>query len=268
MYEQGFRTEWNDFHIYKNEGYYTSMADFHTHEYYEINLILSGNFKILFKNRSEESKSYKLVLTRPGTPHYISCKPDTLFSRLYLLFSDEFLCDYVPEWRRLLTIFGESGKAITLTEEQKDTCQALILRIREETQSFRQKLLILYLLSYIADLDVEENHHYQKCPSYIHDTLLYVAEHYNEKIVAANLAEKLHISRTTLMTNFKKHTGHTLNDYIVNYRLNRSIQMLREGCTLQETAESCGFGESSSLARSFRQTYGMSTRQYLLKNAD
>ncbi|MBQ8232365.1 MAG: helix-turn-helix transcriptional regulator [Lachnospiraceae bacterium] len=265
----GYQVYWDNLYVDYREGYYTSVVDFHQHDFYEINLIRSGNVKILLKDRIEQGIRCRLVLTRPGTPHYILCKPDTLYSRAYLLFSNQFIADYVPEWKQLLTVFGKNGQIITLTDEQKDFYETLIKNIHAENDLFRQRLLILYLLSHISQFTSQDEQTYAKSPPYIMDALTYISEHYAEKIVAEELAKNLHISRTTLLTAFKKYTGNTLNNYLINYRLKKAVYWLRDGKTLQETAEICGFSDSSTLARSFKRYFGVSSRLYLSrKNCD
>lgn len=108
-YDFGYGIKWKDAYVNYREGYYSSVTDFHEHDFYEINLILSGNIKILLANRAEEVTQSRIVLTRPGTPYFISCKPDALYSRLYLVFSKEFIAENSPEWNQLEQVFGESG---------------------------------------------------------------------------------------------------------------------------------------------------------------
>ena len=93
LYDYGFGTAWKTVHVEKREGYYTSVTDFHEHDFYEINLILSGNVKILLKDSFEMGGENKVVLTGPNTPHYILCQSDTLYSRLYVLFTEEFIAN-------------------------------------------------------------------------------------------------------------------------------------------------------------------------------
>ena len=54
IYNFGFGREWNDVLVTRRDGYYTSVTDYHEHEFYEINLILSGNVKILMQDCLEE----------------------------------------------------------------------------------------------------------------------------------------------------------------------------------------------------------------------
>ena len=264
-YDHGYGTDWKDLFIQYRKGFFTSVSDFHKHDFYEINLILSGNIKILLADKTEQGTQNRIVLTRPGTPHYISCNSDTLYSRLYLLFSEDFVAEYVPEWHKLVSVFGTTGRIITITEEQTAFCKELIDRLQTESDRFRQRLMILYLLSYLGEFAQEDAS--ETIPHYIMKALTYMEEHYREKIVASDLAKALFVSRTTLMTDFKKHTGTTLNRYLVNCRLKQTIKLLRQGIPEYEVAEKCGFSDSCSLIRCFKKQFGMTPRQYLLQSS-
>ena len=151
LYDYGYKVKWNDFYIDRKEGYHTSVTGFHSHEFYEIIFIFSGNTKILLSDRTKETNSGCIVLTKPGTPHFIACLPDTLYSRVYLVISPEFIADSVSEWNILSETFGKTGGIISFSNEQKDICKMILKRIESETNKLRQKLLILYLISYVNE---------------------------------------------------------------------------------------------------------------------
>lgn len=261
-FDHGFGTVWKDVYVHRREGYYTSVSDFHRHEFYELNLILSGNVNILLGDRAEQGRGYHLVLTQPGVPHYISCKPDTLYSRLYLAFSTDFVST-IPEWVQLCSAFGEQGTVLTLTAESCHRLQALIQQIGGETSSFRQRMLVGYLMSLIGEEAGEQPTDVARTPAYILQALAYIEEHYGEKIVAAALAHHLNVSRTTLMTEFKRHTDRTVVEYLTHCRIRHATRLLREGKTLEDVAAHCGFADSSGLVRCFKRCYGTTPRRYL-----
>ena len=265
QYDREYPTQWQNVFVKFREGYRSPVADFHEHDYYEINLILSGNVNVLLENQANEGLQSRIVLTKPYTPHFVTCKADTLYSRLYLLFEESFIADYVPEWSQLNKLFGDGGRVVTLSPEQRDFCKQTIRRIESETNSMRQKLLILYLLSYIGEC-IDHATTPSVTPPYILDALSYIEEHYQEKITAAHLAQRLYVGRTTLMTAFKQYTGNTLNNYIIECRLKNAIEMLTHGYTEQETAEACGLGDSSGLIRCFKRIFGVTPRQYIPRN--
>lgn len=263
--DYGYLVRWRECDVNYREGYFSMMVDFHAHEYYEVSLILSGNVKILLPDRMEEGKELRVVLTAPGTPHFISCRSDCLYSRLNLLFSHDFVADSIAEWTQLSEIFGKNGGIITLHHEQAEMCASLIRRVQDETDLLRKRLIILYLLSLLSELAQKNSANTERIPPCVTGALSYISEHYSEKIVASELAWKLGISRTTLMTAFRNYTGDTLHGYLTRFRLEKAILMLREGRTEQETAERCGFGDSFGLIRNFKRAFGMPPRQYLEK---
>jgi len=262
-YEHGYGTEWHDFRVKYREAYSTSVTDFHEHEFFEVNLILSGNVNILLKDKVEAGTGNYVVLTSPGTSHYIRCESDTLYKRLYLMVSRQFVVNYVPEWEELVSVFGKKGRIIKINSQEAEACENIIKQIQEEPNRFRQRLLVLYFFSYllekIEDCDLDS----VAVPRHVVGALSYINEHLSEKIVAENLASQLYVSRTTLLTTFKQYTGVTLNNYILNSRIKKAISELKSGKTEQETAELCGFNDSSAFIKAFRRVYNMTPRQYL-----
>lgn len=262
MYDYGFGTAWKTVHVEKREGYYTSVTDFHEHDFYEINLILSGNVKILLKDSFEMGGENKVVLTGPNTPHYILCQSDTLYSRLYVLFTEEFIANCFPEWKQLSRVFGQAGNILTINKEETLFLQGLIEQINLEKDLFGQRLLIYYLLLRLnayAGTNAEK----KEMPSYIFDALTYLEKHYHENIDFSLLSKKLCVGRTKLMTEFKLHTGTTLGEYLCKCRLKNAVQYLLKGQTIEFAAEKCGFSDSSSLIRAFKRVYGTTPHRYV-----
>ena len=262
-YDHGYGSTWHDVLVYRREGYTTSVANYHEHDYYELNLVLSGNVRVLLPEHSVETDRSHLILTAPGTPHYIACHPDRLYSRLYLSFSADFVEFSIPEWDRLKQLFGRNGTVIAVTDSQRELCRDLMERIHLEQDALRKKLLILYLLSHVAEFAGDNRVDPEPTPRFIIRALAYIQTHYGEKIVASDLASILHIGRTTLMTAFKKHTGSTLGDYLTGVRLKQAERFFRAGRNVQEVAELCGFADSGALIRSFKRAHGVTPGKFL-----
>lgn len=252
---------WENFNIKYRESYSSPIDDFHEHDYYEINFIVSGNVRILLPDSTDEGKESRILLTAPGTPHFVSCRQDTLYKRYYLLFSKEFIKDFLSEENPLSDLFEKPWKIVSISSSQENFCRMLISRLEHETNVLRQKLLVMYLLSYIDEF--ANNDTTIRMPSYIMEAMTYIEEHYNEKIVAADLAKRLHIGRTTLMTNFKKYTNLTLTDFINQCRLKNALVLLEEDKKEAEIAEKCGFGDVSGFIRAFKNYFKTTPRKYL-----
>lgn len=246
------------------EAYQSSMMDFHTHDYYEISLILTGDVKSLLRDRSEEGTGSRLVLAAPGTPHWMYLASPSFYSRINLCFRGDMIEDYVPEWQSLVGVFGKNGNIVPLSEEQRDFFRGKLLALGEERNPFRQRLGILDFLSHVLEFSPQTPRGFGEAPpSYILEALTYIEGHYSERIVAGELAWNLGVSRTTLMTSFHKHTGSTLADYITRVRVKMAIKLLRQNIGQEHVAEQVGLGNGSGLIRAFRRCYGMTPRQYM-----
>lgn len=261
-----YLTKWSDYHINYYEGYKNPTFNFHMHDYYEVNIILSGHVKIHLSDIAQDGTNCRIVLTKPKTPHYVTIDENVLYKRYNLLFSEKFIFDYLPEWKHLAVIFGQNGNIVSISPEQAQNCIEFINIIQKDTNRYRQRLLIYCFLSLIFEFSKCDETSYDKIPPYILNALSYINEHYNEKITASALAWELGISRTTLMTSFKKYTNVTLNHHICQCRLKRAARFLKEGKSLSEASELCGFGGSYGIIRAFKRFYGMTPRQYIEKN--
>ena len=263
--EHGFGTLWHQFTTDSYTGYAQRMSDYHMHDYFEISLIISGDVKVLLPKTAESGTESKLVLMRPRTPHFIVSEPSRLYSRLNVLFSSDFIANYVPEWQKLSSVFGKDGTVQRITPKECEEYISLIHKMQAETDEFRIRLHLLMFLSLIADR-METSGEMDEPPAHVTGALSYITEHYNEKIVAIDLAWQLGVGRTTLMTAFKKYTGTTVNEYVLQCRIKNALRMLREGATEQSTAEACGFSDVCNLIRTFKRYFKMTPRQYLNAN--
>ncbi len=263
LHDLSYGTNWTDVCVEKRDRYKTSVTDFHEHDFYEINLILSGDVKVLVSNQIVEGTDCKIVLAKPDTSHFVACKSDVLYSSLFLMFSEDFIRSYDIQTMNLLSVFGKQGAVFSISLEEKEICKNIIESIDNEKSIIRKRFLVFYLLSYIDDISKNHNTQAKTIPEPIYDALIYINKHYMEKIVAQELADMVHIGRTTLMTGFKKYTGKTVHEYVINCRLRNAIKLILEGKTEYDAAVSCGFSDSSSFIQCFKRTFKITPRQFI-----
>ena len=260
----GYTPKWGNCRVTYYCGDRSMMTDFHSHKYYEVSLILSGSIRSLLCDRCEEGNHSRLVLTAPGTPHFIYMTEPSTYHRVNLCFSMDFVTDYIPEWQELEKVFGKNGNIIPVDSEICAFLLGKLDTINQEKSELRQRLLILELLSHVSELDIpQDDSRSERPPKCVVDALSYIQEHYAEHIVAGDLAWELGISRTTLMTAFKKHTGTTLGDYITGVRVKKAVSILKLGESQESAAEQTGLYNGGGLIRAFKRCYGMTPKQYL-----
>ena len=85
---------------------------------------------------------------------------------------------------------------------------------------------------------------------------------------AENLSKQCNISLSYLGRYFKKHTGDTLQDYILNYRLRLvETRLLHSDMRMNEIASELNFTDESHLNRAFRKFKGMSPSDFKKLNS-
>lgn len=91
-----------------------------------------------------------------------------------------------------------------------------------------------------------------------------VIEHISlEKINAAFIAEKMHMSRSLIYIKIEALTGQTVNEFVRSIRLKKALQLLSaKELTITEIAYAVGFSSQSYFTRSFVKQFGSSPTNY------
>ncbi len=92
---------------------------------------------------------------------------------------------------------------------------------------------------------------------------MYMDAHYMEKLSTGQIAEASRISSSHLFRVFRKETGLTPYEYLMNVRMEHAMTMLlNTSGTVEEIAEYCAFCSSTNFIRAFRQSTGVTPRKY------
>jgi AraC-like DNA-binding protein len=92
----------------------------------------------------------------------------------------------------------------------------------------------------------------------------YVAKNYAEKLRLSTAAKLCDLSRFQFSRNFKKERGLTFRDFVVQVRIQRAAELMRQSRTLSvtEAAFVVGFNDLSHFSRMFRRQLGVSPSHY------
>ncbi|WAL59890.1 AraC family transcriptional regulator [Thermocoleostomius sinensis A174] len=97
----------------------------------------------------------------------------------------------------------------------------------------------------------------------IRQIIEYIDAHLNQDIKLADLATLLGISESHLSHRFKQAIGITPYQYLLQQRIERAKQLLKEGDrSIMDIALLCGFNSHSHLSKQFRQLTGMTPKNY------
>ena len=99
-------------------------------------------------------------------------------------------------------------------------------------------------------------------PSIITDTLVYIDEHLDEDLSLKKLSSTLYLSGTHISRTFKHFMGITIQDYIINKRIEYAKKLLLQGHSVDFVAASSGFRTYSHFIRTFKKNSGISPGKY------
>lgn len=149
-----------------------------------------------------------------------------------------------------------SGNAANLLERLEEKGQTL-----ETTTSFKDiDKIILQEASFLAKLSGEAN----ESPA---DTALvdkiktYILSHYNRDISINDIANEIGASRSHITKTFKNITAQTINQYLIDVRINKSKDLLIT-MSVTETAFEIGFNNSAYFSTVFKKQTGKTPKEY------
>lgn len=93
--------------------------------------------------------------------------------------------------------------------------------------------------------------------------MIYIHEHYAEKLSVEQIASSAFISERECFRVFRDYLSITPAEYLRNYRLQKACQMLIEGSeSITAVGLACGFGSNSYFGKIFRENIGCTPQEY------
>lgn len=238
----------------------------HWHDELEIIYIKQGALQITINGQDYQGTAGSIFLVNPRELHLMGSS-DLSVAYYTLLFPLEFISfQSRDELETTLLQPLRSGQLI-FEHEISDTtlknklCSILdeITAINRETSSMKQlktRILLLQFLQQIVEY-----------PSLIvpasgsktdmqKELLVYIQQHYTDKITLQDLAEHFHLSEKYISRYFKEHFYLTFSDYVNHLRLTHAKKLLETTeLSVTEIALCSGFPNVSYFIRTFKTCY-------------
>ncbi|OWA37802.1 hypothetical protein B9G55_07110 [Saccharibacillus sp. O16] len=103
----------------------------------------------------------------------------------------------------------------------------------------------------------------------IHEMTGYIHQRYESKLTVDDIAAAGSVCRSRCCQLFKKHLRLTPNNYLIQYRIQKSCEMLKEtNRPVSEIALACGFQSASYFAHVFHKQLGETPQDFRKKTSD
>ncbi len=98
--------------------------------------------------------------------------------------------------------------------------------------------------------------------------VIYIEEHLAEQLSLEKLAEEARLSKYQLIRRFRAERGATPWQYLIERRIERARELLKEGVPPGEVAVETGFYDQSHLHRTFQEETGHTPKEYQERHSD
>lgn len=266
------REDFEVFHFTGNNGVQIAL---HFHDFFECSLLLSGKLSYQIESASFLEQPGDLLLISPNQLHRpLFIHGTEPYERIVFWLSRSFVERLSDEKNDLSACFsgGRSG-AIRLG----GAVRAQITRLFSELisansgEAFGRELLcrslaasLLVHLNRIArgTVDTAALDEIHVSPL-VQQVSSYLDAHIDEAITLDAVAQAAFLSKYYLERKFKEETGASIYQMLLQKRMIRARNLMREGFPLMQVAMRCGFADYSGFYKAFRSAYGISPRDYL-----
>ena len=96
----------------------------------------------------------------------------------------------------------------------------------------------------------------------------YIQKNYNKPIKNEDIAKYFHFNSSYLNRVFKAHTGFSVRTFVVDYRINQAMEMLRtQNINVGELAIAVGFSDIPHFIKTFKKHTGQTPTEYRASNS-
>lgn len=249
---------------YENETYINyadkplSMNCFHCHTLTEIMLIMQGHSEIITEGGEITADGPYIVQYPEGMLHLQRNTPDQPYSRYQLAFPTESMSGFLPPAAPLSEFFLIPIPP-ELVQYFTSVYKMLSDTVGHESEPGivgRRRLLIALIYNDLMPLMPKKitlaHPNVVSNEQRVFNICRYIGEHFAEKLTLEELAREFFISRSALVRDFRLMLNTTVVEYITNVRISKAKLLLKNGMSVSETAESCGFASDSYFIRVFK----------------
>lgn len=240
----------------------------HRHQYYELEIFLSGEGKYCIDNESYQIRRGELFLMSPTSFHSIEKKsmasPMELISIIFsfeicdadiinnVFFNSSYIYAHLSE--------DDIAFISTLTRELMTILHG-IANISESKHYFYVKALLNCILGKVRSI-VGESSQFQKTLP-VQCAMLYIQNHFKEPLTLETISKVINYSPNYFNYKFRECVGMTFKQYLSDIRFSMAKRLLENtNMSIAAIGAECGFRDASNFSLGFKKKYGMSPLYY------
>ena len=238
--------------------YYCTVNYFMKRESYPPLLVVfvrKGQFLVEYRGEHHAAEQGDVVLLDCTEPHYYYAEDGLEFVYMHFDGSNAHaICQHIINEQGCIIRKGNNVLVGNLLYDMVQLYQ------KNGLESTMERSMRIYRL---FELLLAPHEPEQQKESPVEQAILYIRAHLNETISVEDLANEVHLSVSYFSHQFKRHTGFSPLDFVINSRLEQAkVLLVRTEKPIAEIAYEVGYGSSGSFINLFVKKLGVSPRQY------
>ncbi len=245
----------------------------HSHENIEINYVRSGKCYLKIDEKIVSFQKGDCMILYPHTAHYFFTTKEKavlvqlefkldIFPQMFpnpeLKHQLSFLYQLLTHSQRLIKIRNNNemnrlvNKAVRELNDKKVNFDVL-------TRLYLAELFILISRELDNQLHFDNN----QIDEHTQATIQYIHSNFNQSVQLEKFAKELGVSSRYLRSNFKKKIGVSPVAYLIEYRINKALELFRDqSLTIKEIAFDSGFVSQQYFSKKFKEYVGITPFEY------
>ncbi|MGM9972512.1 MAG: AraC family transcriptional regulator [Clostridiaceae bacterium] len=266
-----------DFEIFHIKDKKSIEFKYHHHDFHKIVFFISGGVTYHIEDKAYDLEPWDILLVGNTEMHKPVIDGSKVYERIVLWVYPDFLKRNNTPRSNLLECFQISKERnyhrLRCQVEELSEVKSLLKELLscKTTEDYgtdiMEKLLFLKLMVELNRLFLkkveekeEEGIGYDKN---ITALINYINKNLSEDLSIDKLSARFYLSRYYLMHKFKEETGSSIYSFIIQKRLIRARELMREGTSITEASLLCGFKDYSTFVKAFKKSYSCTPRDYL-----
>lgn len=261
MYTSSKKNKFNRFRIHK-------------HTELEFGYIIKGSGIYILADLNYTAADGDIFLVRPGEQYCIPTITTPELVSLTFQISSYYLWNVCSDYISYQKLRALVSTSMPITQrfhadgETKAVLSELLSLLCDESEEtrYRIKFLVLRLLVILTGFLECEKQPFEVRNAHLEDVqnaIQYINAHISEPITLSDISNAVNLCNTALTSSFKTVTGLTPYKYLIIQRIKKSIELLRDtDLTVIEIAQKCGFQNTVTFNRSFRQITGLTPTEF------
>lgn len=246
---------------------------YHSHDHLEIAFMMSGSGSYKIDDNVYDVEEGDLIILNAGVRHQGLVKDASNSLTEFFVGASDIRFQNLPENTMPLP---EGSAIIHTTGDFRQKLFKLCASMEAENtvcwqgryfmlKAYLMQLILLIIKQQEEPVKIKTGYAFESVnKKYVVEQIVsYFEDHYAEKISLDQIAENMYLSPFYISRIFKSETGDTPIRHLINIRLERAMELLKNGVSgsIQEIAEQVGYDDAYHFSKLFKKRYGFPPSQ-------